>query len=57
MRRVIRLPLAEDVEENLNQRQAEADRKRMEGALRVNENGKPHGKAGRCWRSWQRSNK
>jgi uncharacterized protein (TIGR02646 family) len=37
MRRVIRLPLAEDVEEELNQKQANADRKRMEGALRVND--------------------
>ena len=37
MRRVIRLPLDEDVQEKLNQRQAEADHKRMEDALRVNE--------------------
>ena len=37
MRRVIRLPLAEVVQENLIQRQTEADRKRMAGALRVNE--------------------
>jgi 5-methylcytosine-specific restriction endonuclease McrA len=37
MRRVIRPPLAEVVQENLIQRQAEADRKRMEDALRVND--------------------
>jgi hypothetical protein len=35
MRRVIREPLAADVQENLDQRQAEADRKRAAGELRV----------------------
>lgn len=37
MRRVIRETLAADVQENLKQRQAEADRKRREGTLQVND--------------------